>query len=300
MKILVAGGTGFLGRYITRALLDGGHSVTVLNRDPDRAAGIAQLEGAERVRGDVTDPDSLKGVLDGIDAAVAAVTFPNFPMEIPRRGLTFDNYDRRGTENLLRAAIDAGTGHFVYISGAGADAGSDRTGYRAKGRAEESVRSSGLQWAIVRPSWAYGPEDRALNTFVTIARFSPVIPRLGLRPQLIQPVSVEDVGRTVAAIFARDDAWGRVYEIGGPDVLTMHEVIRTMLDVIGARRLVMPVPKPLVKLGVAPFVVLPQPPMTPSGVEFAVQDAVVDNTEAEKTLEVQPIDLRAGLVRYLG
>lgn len=299
MRVVVAGGTGFLGRYITRALLDDGHVVTVLGRNPDRATTIPQLAGAGFARADVTEPASLTGVLDGSECVIAAVTFPNYPMELPRRGLTFDRFDRYGTENLLGEAKRAGAGHFVYVSGAGADPRSDRTGYRAKGRAEESVRASGMSWAIVRPSWAYGPEDRALNTFVSIARFSPVIPRLGLRHQRIQPVFVGDIAEAIARIFTRDGAWDRVYEIGGPDVMTMEQVIETMLEVTGKRRLIVPVPKGLAKVGTAPLVVLPKPPMTPGGVAFATQDAIVDNTEMKKVLDLHPIDLRTGLRRYL-
>jgi NADH dehydrogenase len=90
-----------------------------------------------------------------------------------------------------------------------------------------------------------------------------------------------------------------VYEIGGPVVLTMAEVISTMLDVMGKRRLVVPIPTVLAKLGVAPLVLLPTPPMTPGGIEFAVQDGLADNTEVTKTLKIEPIDLRSGLQRYL-
>lgn len=299
MKIVVAGGSGFLGRYITKGLLDGGHEVTVMSRSPDRAAAIPQLRGAGTTRGDVLDPASLTDVLTGAEAVVAAVQLPNYPVEVPRKGLTFDRYDRQGTENLIARAERCGVQRFVYISGAGADPRSDKTWYRAKGRAEDALRASSLAWAIVRPSWGYGPEDKALNKFVAIARFSPVVPRIGLQAQQIQPVLVDDIARVVVSIFAGEDTWDRVYEIGGPAVLTMDEVIRTMLDVVGKKRLVVPVPKWLAKLGVAPFALLPKPPMTPGGIEFAAQDGVVDMTETTKTLGVEPVDLRTGLTSYL-
>ncbi|MDQ4065330.1 MAG: complex I NDUFA9 subunit family protein, partial [Actinomycetota bacterium] len=270
MRVVVAGGTGFVGRYIARALLAAGHDVTVLTRHPDRIRRIPQLDGADGMWGDATDPTTLHGALQGMEAVVGVVTFPTYPAEIPRRGLTFDRYDRQVTENLVRAAEDQGVARFLYISGAGADPASDKTWYRAKGRAEAALRASDLEWAIVRPSWAYGPEDRALNRFVQIARVSPVIPKLGVREQWIQPVFVADVGAVVARIFARDDTWQRVYEVGGPDVLSMTQVIETMLDVTGRRRLIVPVPVPLLKLGVAPLLVLPRPPMPPGGIEFAV------------------------------
>jgi NADH dehydrogenase len=297
--IVVAGGTGFLGRHIARALVDGGHKVIVLGRDPKKVATIPELSGVEARRGDVTDPTSLAGVFDGADAVVGAVQFPNHPVEVPRRGLTYDRYDRHGTENLLEEARCAGIKRYVYLSGAGAKVTSDKTWYRAKGLAERAIEESGIGYSIVRPSWAYGPEDRALNRFAQIARFSPIVPQLGVRPQLVQPVYVEDIALAFRRLFEVDDAWGRVFEIGGPTIMTMNEIIHTMLDVIGKKRAVLPIPLALAKLGTAPLVLLPAPPMTPHGVDFAAQDGLVDTAEVEKILDVHPVPLREGLSRYM-
>ena len=164
-----------------------------MGRDPKKVSNIPELAGLEARRGDVTDPSSLTGVLEGADAVVGAVQFPNHPVEVPRRGLTYDRYDRQGTENLLEEARRVGVKRYVYLSGAGARVTSDKTWYRAKGLAERAVEDSGLEFAIVRPSWAYGPQDRALNRLAQIARFSPIVPQLGLHPQLVQPVYVDDI-----------------------------------------------------------------------------------------------------------
>lgn len=299
MKVVIAGGTGFLGRHIGRALLDAGHEVAALTRSAQRVAAVPELSGARAVEGDVTDPSSLIGRLDGADAVIGAVTFPNYPVEQPRRGLTFDRFDRRGTEHLLGEALRAGVESYVYISGAGADAASDKTWYRAKGRAEDAIRSSGLRYAVLRPSWAYGPGDKALNRLAGITRFSPIVPRLGVRPQRIRPVFVGDIALAVTRIFERAAAWNRVYEIGGPEVMTMDEVLRTMCEVLGRKRLVVPVPTALAKLATAPLDLLPRPPMNPLGIEFAVQDGLVDITDLEQVLGVHPLELRSGLARYL-
>ncbi len=299
MKIVVAGGTGFLGRHIVKTLLEGGHEITVLSRNPERASQIPELAGANATRGDVTDVATLRGRFDDAQGVVGAVQFPNHPVEVPRRGLTYDNYDRKGTENLLAAAQRAGVERYCYISGAGADVASDKSWYRAKGYAERAVQNSGLKYAILRPSWAYGPEDRALNRLAAIARYSPIVPRLGVKVQRIQPVSVDDIALAVRRLFERDDAWNKIYEIGGPHVMTMAEILDTMCDVLGKKRAFVPVPAPLAKVVTAPFRLLPKPPMTPQGVEFAVQDGVIDNTELEKVLDVHPMGLREGLARYM-
>jgi NADH dehydrogenase len=201
---------------------------------------------------------------------------------VPRKGLTYDR----------------GVGRFVYISGAGADPTSDRTWYRAKGLGERALRGSGLDWVAVRPSWAYGPGDKAINRLAQIARFSPVVPRLGVTVQRIQPIFVGDIALAVSRILETPEAWNRVFELGGPEIMTMQEVIHTMLDVLGKRRAVLPIPAPLAKLGTAPLVLTPKPFMTPQGIEFAIQDGLVDTTDAKKILGLQAIPLTEGLRSY--
>jgi NADH dehydrogenase len=120
-----------------------------------------------------------------------------------------------------------------------------------------------------------------------------------VKKQRVQPVYCGDIALAVQRIFERDDAWGRTLEIGGA-VMTMDEIVRTMLDVMGKRRLVVPVPAPLLKVLTAPLVVLPTPPMNPGGIEFAVQEGLVDTTEMEQVLDVHPMTLRQGLSHYLG
>lgn len=299
MNVVVAGGTGFIGRHVTRTLLDAGHRVRVMTRNPASVARTPELRGAHAFRGDVTDPRTLTGQLTGAEAVVSCVQFPNHPVEVPRKELTYDRYDRQGTENLLAEAAEAGVKRFFYMSGAGADPRSPVVWYRAKGRAEDAVGASGLEWAALRPSWAYGPEDRALNKFVFMARYLPVVLQVGVKPQRVQPVWVGDVALAVRRAFERDDAWNTVYEIGGPDVMTMNEIIHTMLDVMGKRRAVIPVPTWLAKLGTTPLRLLPNPPMTPQGIEFATQSGIVDNRLVRERLGVQTIGLREGLARYL-
>ena len=269
-----------------------------MGRDPSKVGLNPLLHGAQAVRGDVTDPASLKGVFDGADAVVGAVQFPNHPVEVPRKGLTYDRYDRVGTENLIAEAQSAVVKRYVYMSGAGASITSDKTWYRAKGYAERAVTESGLDYSIVRPSWAYGPGDKALNKIVAIARFAPVVPIVGAEVQLVQPVFVDDVAEAVARIFEVEASWGKTFEIGG-EVLSMRQITETVIKVLGKSRVIVPIPLPLAKLGTAPLVLLPSPPMTPQGVEFAAQDGLVDTTELREVLEVETVDLETGLRSYL-
>jgi uncharacterized protein YbjT (DUF2867 family) len=306
VKIVVAGGTGFVGRHIARSLLDAGHDVTVLGRSPSRVSSIPMLQSAGAVRGDVTDPSSLRGTLDGADGVVGAVQFPGYPAEVAKSGLTFDRYDREGTENLIAEAQRAGVGRYLYISGASSTPSAEENWYRAKGRAEETLKASGLRFVILRPSWAYGPGDRAINTYAAMARFSPAIPMIvrmdGRRmiPQRIQPVYIQDVALAVRRAFDKQEAWNRSFEIGGPEVMTMKQVIATLLEVTGKKRAIVPLPDVLAKAGVSPLTLLPRPPMTPSAIDFVTQDGLVDITDLERVLDVHPVTLREGLSRYMG
>ena len=255
----------------------------------------------------MTSPTRLPsaGTLDGADGVVVAVQFPGYPAEVTGKGLTFDNFDRKGTENLVAEATRAGVERYLYISGAKSTPSAQENWYRAKGRAEETLRTSGLQYVILRPSWAYGPGDKALNTYALMARYSPVIPMVvrvdGRRilTQRIQPVYIGDVALAVRRAFERDEAWNRTFEIGGPDVLTMREVIETLMEVSGKKRVIVPVPDALAKLGVAPLTLTPRPPMTPAAIDFVTQDGLVDTTDLEQALDVHPLSLREGLSRYI-
>ena len=299
MRVVVAGGTGFMGRRIARALLDSGHEVGVLGRNPAKVQTLEDLRGAGSITGDVTDPSSLRGTLETAEALVVAVQFPNHPVEVPRKGLTYDRYDREGVENLLVEARRAGVKRVAYVSGAGADVTSDKTWYRAKGFAEEAIRRSELDHLIIRPSWAYGPADRALNKFALMAKLSPAVVVPGTRPQRVQPVFVDDVAASIRNGFERDEAWNATYEIGSREVMTMHEVVETLLDVLGKRRAIVHLPLGLLKLATAPLVVLPKPPMTPQGLEFATQDGLVDIEPTVAALGVEPRSLEEGLKTYL-
>ena len=299
MKIVVVGGTGFLGRHMARALLDDGHAVTVMGRNPDVVSSIPLLRGANATRGDVTDASSLTGTLEGADALAMAVTFPNYPMELPRKGLTFERYEVQGTRNLLAEAERANVGRFLYVSGAGADSKSDKSWYRAKGLAEEAIVASGIDYVIIRPSWIYGPGDKSVNRMVTMVKVSPVVPRLGVKPQRIQPLYVGDFAEAVKQAFARDDAWNKTFEIGGPEVMTMEEVIDGIAKALGKRRVQLPIPLALAKAGSAPLVLLPKPPMTPTGVEFVAQNGLVDMRATTRVLGIRPVTFSEGLSKYL-
>jgi len=299
--VLIAGGTGFVGAGIVRELARRGKQVAVLTRDARRAQGRFPGLDVECREGDVRDSASLRPAVQGADVVIGCVQFPNSPIENKRRGYTFEEIDAAGTERLVAAAKDGGVKRFVYLSGAGAAPDARYHWFRAKWRAETAVRGSGIPYVIFRPSWVFGPEDAALNRFLRMARFLPFVPIIGDgNKQMLQPVFIDDVARAVAEAVDSPAAENQVFEIGGPEVLSMNQIVRTALEVMGRRRLLAPLPKRLMKLAATFLRLLPGPPLTPDAVEFITMGALADPKEVQEKLGVRVTPLREALATYLG
>ncbi len=298
--ILVAGGTGFVGAGIVRELARRGKRITVLTRDAARAAKRFPGLDVEYREGDVRDPARLAPALEGVEVVIGCVQFPNSPIENRRRGYTFEETDAAGTERLVEASKTAGVQRYIYVSGAGASPDSEYHWFRAKWRAETAVRDSGITYVIFRPSWVYGPEDRSLNRFLTMSRFFPFVPIIGIGSrQRLQPVFIDDLGWAVAEAVDNRAADNRVFEIGGPEVLTMKEIIRTGLEVMDRRRFLLPVPKVLMKAQSALLQFLPGPLLTPDAIDFITMDGLADSSELVEALGLRLTPLREGLATYL-
>jgi uncharacterized protein YbjT (DUF2867 family) len=296
--ILVAGGSGFIGSAVVQRLKRDGRDVAVMTAHPERSRSKIEKLGARLVVGDVQRPDSLPQAVRGAEAVVQVLSFPTYPIEKPRRGFTFEEFDHRGTERLVAAAASAGVRRYVYCSGVGADPDSPKPWFRAKWFGEESVRRTGLDHAIIRPSWVYGTEDIALNKFVAFHRWLPFVPVVGDGSQRLQPLFVDDVGEALARAAAPDGPSG-TYEIGGPEVMTMNQVLQTMMAVRGRRKPLVHFPPWMAKLAGFFLQALPRPPLSPDAVDLGTADAVADTGPLLDAFGLELTPLRAGLETYL-
>ncbi len=297
--VLVAGGGGFIGRAVVRRLVRDGVDVSAMTAHPSRSAARIERMGARAVRGDVLDPATLGPAVAGMSTVVQALTFPTFPVQVPRKGFTFEAFDHVGTERLVTAAARAGVGRFVFVSGSGAAPDAAAVWYRAKWAGEEAVRAAGIDHAIIRPSWIYGPEDRALNRFVAFHRFLPFVPVVGDGDQRLQPVFVDDVAVVVARAASTDGPNG-TFEVGGPDVRTMNQVLGVMMDVRGRRKPLVHVPVWMAKTAGAFARALPNPPLSPQAVDFLTGDALADTGPLVEAFGIRLTSLEEGLGTYLG
>jgi uncharacterized protein YbjT (DUF2867 family) len=286
--ILVTGGTGFVGGHVVHELRRRELPVRCLVRDP-RKASKPTVWGAELAAGDVTDPGSLRRAVAGCDTVVHLVAIRQGREEQFRRVMV------EGTRHLLAAAKDAGVRRFVHMSALGT---SEETKdlvpyYRAKWETEQLVQGSGLPYVIFRPSFVFGPEGGILPTFVKLARFAPVTPIIGSGSQRIQPIWGDDVAAYFAEAVARDAAAGRLFELGGPDVVTWNEFWERLKRVRGIRRPSIHVPVGLMRVNALLTERLPGDiPLTRDLLTMLEHgDNVVSNDEAVRTFELPLVGL---------
>jgi uncharacterized protein YbjT (DUF2867 family) len=298
MRIVVTGGTGFIGREVVKRLLDSpADEVVVVTRDPENAdshGGRVRL-----VQAFAGDAISLGKAFTGADVVVHAIQFPNHPVEQPRNGRSYLEVDGRGTQVAAAVAKRVGVRRFVYLSGAGAGQGRPQSWFRAKDMAEAAIRDTGLEYALVRPSWIYGPHDRSMSRFVTFCRYLPVIPVIGNGKTPVYPIFVGDVARAVADAARREDCKDKAFDLAGPERVTMDDIIRTLQKVLGKRRPLLHQPGPLMKLLVLPMVLLPEPILSPGAIDFILQEVEMDPKPAQEYFGFPFKTLEEGLRTYL-
>jgi NADH dehydrogenase len=241
--VTLFGGGGFIGRYVAQALFARGLRVRIAQRDPRRAFFLKPLAGLGQIQfaaADVTEADQVARAVQGSDAVINLVGI--------LKG-DFDTIHRQGAKNVAEAAAAAGAQALVQVSAIGADPESESRYGRSKGEGEHAVRAAFPSATIVRPSIAFGQEDRFVNRFAAMARMLPVVPviRGGWR---LQPVHAADLGRAIAlaALDPRSHG-GRTYELGGPQVLTMRELQAWICERTGrGLKPVLEIPDPIARL----------------------------------------------------
>jgi uncharacterized protein YbjT (DUF2867 family) len=296
--VAIAGGSGFIGRAIARRLA-GIPEVRVrgISRSPERARQRLDLPNLEWVRAEVTEPSTLPNALKGAQAIVSAVQFEGYPVENPKKGLTFERVDFGGTIALLEAAKKVGVEQFVYVSGAAADENATHPGFRAKGKAERAIRESGLAYTIFRPSLVYGPEDKVMNGFAKLLKFSPVFGVPGTGRQKVQPVLVDDLAACVAMAITGKGR-NATFEVGGPDLMSFDEMIRILMEVTGRRRPIIHIPEGAMRAGASLLELLPTPMLSRDAVTFVTADNATNIGPLIAEFGIKLTPLRQGL-KYL-
>jgi NADH dehydrogenase len=255
-RIAITGGTGFVGLHTARALVAAGHELRLVSRG---RRGVPRLAGTQFARADVVTGTGLVEALSGCDAVVhlAAV--------IRERGSqTFDSVNRQGAENVGKAAHQAGVTHIVHLSALGADPDPDYPYLASKWAGEEAMLASGVPVDVLRPSIMFGPGDGFFTKLVKLIRWNPVVPVPGDGTTTFQPFAVLDLAQIVVQCIERGPR-KLAAEVGGPDWLTLDQIIDVIKGVMGTRRPNVHVPvMALLPVAVIFDKLLPNPPVTPN------------------------------------
>ncbi|RJE87932.1 complex I NDUFA9 subunit family protein [Paracoccus onubensis] len=245
--VTIFGGSGFLGRQVARQMAARGWRVRIAVRRPNEAL-FTRTYGAVGqvvpVLCNIRDEASVRAAMTEADAVVNCVNI------LSRQGKsTFKTVFEDGSQHIARLSKEMGVPQIVHVSGLGVDANSVSEYIASKARGEASVLEHRPDAVVLRPSVIFGSGDAFYNRLASLARFGPMMPVVGANTRL-QPVHVDDVA-TAAVMAAEGKAEPGIYELGGPDILTLREIARQILEVIYRRRLVVNVPFWLARIGSA-------------------------------------------------
>ena len=296
--VVVFGGGGFLGRRLVDRLSAESVTVRVAVRHPEPARIALRSLGFDRVTvvyADVRDQGSVAAAIAGADAVVDAVS-----AYVEKGGVTFEAVHVRGSENVAREAVAAGVARFVLVSGIGADRYSSSPYIRSRGRGEVMVQQAFPSATIVRPGAMFGPGDALFATLAELAQLLPVLPLIGGGTRL-QPVFVEDVAKAITNILSDPGTVGQTYELAGPRVYTLRELVNMTLQLMGKRRLLVAVPFAVAEIQARLFEFLPNPPLTTGQVDLLKVDNVASKTlPGFQDLKIRPKTVEEVLPTYIG
>ncbi|HSB49389.1 MAG TPA: complex I NDUFA9 subunit family protein [Burkholderiales bacterium] len=231
-EVCVLGGSGFVGRHVCHALAAAGYRVRVATRDRERAKeSLILLPTVEVATVDIHDPEQLDAFAGGADAVINLVGV----LHDGRGDRSFQGAHVELARKVVAACRNRGIGRLLHMSALASSRDGPSRYLRSKGEAEAIVRESRLAWTIFRPSVVFGPGDSFLNLFAMVLRFSPVV-MLACPGARFQPVFVEDVAAAMVRSLADLDSVGRSYDLCGPRVYTLRELVEAVAAVTGRRR----------------------------------------------------------------
>lgn len=298
-QVTVFGGSGFVGRYVVRALAARGVRVRVAVRRPEQAAFLRTAGDVGQVvplQANVRFPASVDAAVAGSDAVVNAVG-----IQFERGAQRFAAVHEAGARAIGEAAARAGIGRVVHVSGLGAeDRDSANRFVRSKALAEQAVSAAFPAATILRPSVVFGPEDRFFNAIAAAARLAPAMPVFGDGSAKFQPVYVADIAHATCRALADPKTAFSTFELGGPKVYTYRDLIALTLAQIGRTRPTVAIPLALARFGAFFAEFLPVPPLTRDQLDLLAKDNVVrPGAPGFAELGIVPVAAEAILPTYL-
>lgn len=296
--ILVTGCTGLVGSALIRHLIRNGRradSIRGLVRHPGKTKDPAFPKEVELFRGDIANPESIAAAMEGVTQVVHLVGI------LTETGLqTFARVHTEGTRHVVNAAKQAGVTRLIYVSALGTRPNAPSRYHQTKWQAEEIVRSSGLNYTILQPSVIFGPLDDFTTQLASIARFSPIIPLFGKGNNRMQPVWIDDIIHCLAQAIDDPAFYHSTLAIGGPEPLSFKEMMETICDVMGKRRLQLSIPFYILKTQARLLeFVMPNPPITVDQIVMAKEDNILTEPFPWNRCNIIPRSFREGISEYL-
>ncbi len=295
--ITIFGGSGFIGRYVVQRLASEGHMVRVAVRRPNEALFLKPLGDVGQIQviaANVKDEASVRRAMHGADVAVnlVGILYNN-------GGQTFEALQSEGAGRIAKIAAEAGVKNLVHISAIGANEDAEAQYARTKARGENAVKAAFSKASILRPSIVIGHEDGFFNRFAAMAKVLPVLPLPGLETKF-QPVYVGDVADAIVKCLAGGKAVeGKTFELGGPQVMTMREMLTFMMDHIDVHRPLISMPLGIAKFQAFFMGLLPNPPLTLDQLKLLNDDNVVmKGAKGFKPLNITPKSIEGILPKY--
>lgn len=227
-NVVLTGGAGFVGSHIVHRLDAAGYRVKILTRRRDSAKHLIMLPNVQVVECDLMDDAALNGALSGADAVIHLVGILH-----ESRGASFDRIHAQLPTRIAAFCKRQGISRLVHISALGADSAGPSDYLRSKGEGEAAIKASGLDWTILRPSVVFGAGDSFLAMFARLARLMPML-MLASPEARFQPVWVEDIAAAVVSSLQRSETRGKSYNLCGPRVYTLRELVTYAARCAGA------------------------------------------------------------------
>ena len=284
--IIITGASGFVGGHLVSHLASSGNDIACLARSETASKSLLE-KGCRVIRGDITLPETLRGILHQDDFIIHLVGI------IEEKGpATFQAIHVQGTRDLVAEAKKAGVRHFFYQSALGADKGSWSGYLRTKAEAEEIVRQSGIPFTIFRPSLIIGPWDGFTRKLTDMIKLSPVLPIPGEGKAKFQPVYIRDWLRCIRKVIDDPGSFTSTFDIGGPEHLTYREIVEHLSKALGYKKPVFSIPMGFMKLGTSILErFLSSPPVTSDQLRLLEQDNIGARDALEKYFGFWPTRL---------
>jgi len=301
--VCVLGGTGFIGREIVSRLAAAGHGVKVLTRNPAQHRELKVLPSVRFIRADVHDEARLEDAFEGCDVVINLVGILNETGLGRGNGEQFRRVHTELPQKCVRACRAAGVRRYLHMSGLKADSQRGPSHYlKSKGLAEDYIRehcaAGAPEYVIFQPSVVFGPGDAFINNFAGILKITPGVLPLACADAKFAPVYVGDVADAFVACLERRDVAGRTFELCGPDVMTLGDIVRMTASFLGLKRFVLPLPRSVARVQAAVMDYVPGKPFSTDNFLSATLDSTC-TSDGLAALGLTRSSMRSVLPRYL-